>query len=121
MVVRPVDTDGDMMPIQNLDQLISGAPAVAQIVQDRLHLLYGEWWEDETLGFRVPKFLVENVRFGDTGMLEMYISDYIAGTEGVRIIKDISTDFTDHKFTYKCAVNTGDSTEELEVDMSGLL
>ena len=121
MVVRPVDSDGDMMPVQNLDQLLSGTPAVAQIIHDRLKFLYGEWWEDETLGFQVPKFLVDNVRFNETGMLEMYISDYIASTEGVRIIKDVNMEHSHHKLTYSCKVIAGDSEEQMEVDMSGLL
>ena len=121
MKVRPIDENGDMMPVQSADQLLEGAPAVGQLVRERMAFLYGEWWEDETLGFRVPEFMIEGVRHGQIGMLEQYISQYVAGTAGVAVVRDVEATFADHKLTYSCTADAGDGSEEVEVDLSGLL
>ena len=55
MIVRPVDENGDMMPVIKSSQMLSGAEAFAQIVEQRLHFYYGEWWENPTLGIRIPE------------------------------------------------------------------
>ncbi len=122
MKVRPEDGNGDMMPIQSLDQLIEDAPAVAQIMRSRVRLVHGEWWEDETLGFKAPQFLVDNVRQGNLGMLEQYISTYLAGTPGVARISDVELTFSNHKLRYSCIATTGTGgSEVVEVDLSGIL
>lgn len=121
MKIRPVDRDGDMMPIQYTDQLLDDADAVAQLVRDRISLLYGEWWEDEEIGFRIPEMFISNVRRGHVGMLEQYVSQYIAGTAGVQKVSNIQVTFENHKLTYSCRVTAGSGSAEVEVDLSGLL
>lgn len=59
MLCRPIDTDGDMTPVGASSQMLSGAQAVAEAVKSRLHLLLGEWWEDTSLGFVVPRLVFE--------------------------------------------------------------
>ena len=53
MIMRPVDDTGDMLPVLNSSDLVSGPEAVALPVKDRLHLLQGEWWENPGIGFPV--------------------------------------------------------------------
>ena len=61
MLLRPVDASGDILPVISSSVLLSGPEAVALLVQDRLSLLRGEWWENPENGFfggREKVFLV---------------------------------------------------------------
>lgn len=122
MIVRPLDANGDMMPIRNLDQMVDGAVAVAQVIHLRIDLEYGEWWEDETIGFRVPEFLARGVRKGDINMLAKYIASYVSETTNVRAVTEVAASFVGHTATFRCRALT-DSGEQttVEVDLSGLL
>lgn len=122
MTIRPIDENGDMMPVTSLDDLISETPAVAQVIRHRTNMHFGEWWEDETLGFKVPRFLLDGVRSGNVGMLSQYISKFISETPGVATVAAADVTYENHKMTYRTAVRTiyGDATA-LEVDLDGLL
>ena len=39
MILRPVDSNGDILPVLSSSALVQGAPAVALLVRDRLELL----------------------------------------------------------------------------------
>jgi len=121
MIVRPLDENGDMTPIYNVNQMIEGSEAVAQVIDLRLAFLYGEWWEDETLGFRVPEFLVGNARSGDVDLLAEYIASYVSNTEGVRSVTGVESVYSNHKMTFYCSVMTDDGEETVEVNVDGLL
>ena len=60
MIYRPVDSKGDMMPVPAFSALLRGAPAVAQLVRDRLALYAGEWWENPAWGNEIPEMLGES-------------------------------------------------------------
>ena len=51
MILRPVDDNGDVLPVLSSGDLLRGAEAVAQLVRDRLTLFIGEWWENSSVGF----------------------------------------------------------------------
>ncbi len=122
MRVRALGADGDMAPCTSLDQMLQGAPAVAQTIRMRTDFLYGEWWEDRELGFRVPAFLEENVREQDVEFLVKYVAAYIAQTEDVTSAEVISSAYSDHELLMYCGVTTVDSEDEVvEVDLSGIL
>lgn len=121
MKIRPIDENGDMMPVTSLDDLISDTPAVAQVIRHRTNMLYGEWWEDETLGFKVPRFLLDGVRSGNVGMLSQYITKFITDTPGVAAVSAAQVGFDNHKMTFESAVITGSGgTAVVEVDLNGL-
>ena len=121
MIVRPVDENGDMRPIEYSDQMATGAKAVAQVVRQRLALYFGEWWEDEDAGFRVPRFLSEGVRTENVQMLQKYISSYIAGTEGVEGIASSGISVSGRTMTYRCVINAGGDSATVEVNLDGVL
>ena len=107
MLCRPIDTDGDMTPVGASSQMLSGAQSVAEAVKSRLHLLLGEWWEDTSLGFVVPRLVFEGVRSEEgRTMLANYITAYIADTEGVTAVKDVSTKLDGRAMSYQCTVVT---------------
>ena len=121
MIVRPVDEYGDMMPIWNDSQMLSGAEAVAQVVKSRLLFFRGEWWESEEMGIQLPDFVAETVRQSDVDLLAKYITSYIAETEGVNEISDISAEFNKGVLNFRCLIITDEGEAEMEVDLSGLL
>ena len=121
MLVRPVGENGDMIPIAFSSQMIEGGNAVAQIVKQRLLLYFGEWWENESLGFRVPQFLVEGVRQENLQMLSKYISSYVADTEGVDSVVNSTVSLNGRRMSYSCVVRTGVETERVEVTLDGIL
>ena len=122
MVYRTLDEDGDMMPITAQSQMLIGVDAVMAAVVSRIRLLYGEWWENKELGFRVPEFLFNGVRQA-TGrdLLASYITSYIVDTEGVTSVQDVTTEMIDRKLKYICKVVTEYGEKEGSVDQDVLL
>ena len=85
MLLRPVDASGDILPVLSSSALLSGPEAVALLIQDRLSLLRGEWWETPENGF----FLLEELRESriteaDAASISSQISAYIRETPGGR-------------------------------------
>ena len=122
MLTRPVDSTGDILPVSNLSQLLSGKEAVAQAINLRLNFYHGEWWEDRELGFRVPDFLIRSVRSGELAMLANYIASYVNETLGVRGVKDVEITKDHHSVSFRCTAitNEGKNTT-VEVDLDGLV
>ena len=121
MIVRPVDKDGDMMPISYSEQMVSGNKAVAQIVKQRLLLYFGEWWEDDSLGFRIPQFLADGARAENIQMLAKYIASYVSDTEGVIGVNGASISLRGRSMRFSCFVHTGQDVESVEVNLDGVL
>lgn len=121
MRVRPLGDDGDIVPVYSLDQMLEGKKAVPQIIDLRLHFNHGEWWEDEDLGFRIPDFLIANVRRGDLDLLSKYISSYIKDTRGVSAVTNIAASYNNHAMTFACTVLTNDGNTTVEVTLDGIL
>ena len=121
MIGRPVDSDGDLMPVAYAEQMESGGKAVAQVVRQRLLLYFGEWWEDEQAGFRIPQFLYEGVRSNNIQMLLKYISSYVASTDGVDSVDSAVIEISGREMTYKCLIHTGLDSNVVEVMLDGLL
>ena len=121
MIARPVDSNGDMIPVSYASQMLEDSEAVAQIVRQRLQLYFGEWWEDEITGFRVPQFLTDGVRHENVEMLVKYISSYVAGTDGVTGVTNAEVVIADRKMIYSAVIHTGTETVTLEVELDGIL
>ncbi len=122
MRVRPLTgPHGDMMPVNNLNQMLEGKEAVAQIAVARICLNYGEWWEDPTLGFKVPEFLAQTAKDSDINMLVQYITSYLSQTEGVTGIIDVDVAFENRQLVYKCIMKTNQGTAQVEVEINELV
>ena len=121
MKVRPVNEEGDMIPVQYESQMVKDASAVAQVVKERLSFYRGEWWEDRTIGIRLPEFLADNVRRSDVDILGKYITSYVAETEGVTGVGSVSVSYEKRVLYYRCVIQTDFGSEVVEVDLNGLL
>ncbi len=50
MKMRPVDPDGDILPVLHTGEMFSGALAAASLAESRLNLYFGDWWENPAWG-----------------------------------------------------------------------
>ena len=84
MRFRPLTSTGDMRPVGYASEMWTDTDAVAAAVRSRMDLAVGEWWEDETVGFELPDFLMRGIRGNaDCQMMVNYILAYIQKTPGV--------------------------------------
>lgn len=123
MKCRPVSENGDWQPIWRSSQMLTEQEAVSRAIKSRLDLLYGEWWENETLGFQVPRFLIDGLRGGQTTQaLIGYIVAYILATPGVTTLA--ASDYTQRgrSLTANVSVNTEFGQQvDWSVDINELL
>ena len=87
-----------------------------------MRLLQGEWWEDESLGFRIPQILYDGTRMPyGVSALANYITSYIAETEGVAAVTEVLAYIDERVMHYSCAILTEDGTIEGRIDQDVLL
>ena len=107
MRCRPLDENGEMLPVRDSSQMLSGSDAVAVAVDSRLGLVIGDWWEDPDIGFEVPRFLFEGLRANRSAhMLMNYIVAYIMKTPGVLMVNYTNYTLNKRVFTADIAVKT---------------
>ncbi len=107
MVIRPVDESGDILPVLSSADLFRGAHAVARLVQDRLELLAGDWWENPARGNEVLQMMQESrLAEADQQALANYLSSYIRQTAGVQDVRDAVSVVEGSQFSFSCTVDT---------------
>ena len=111
MLLRPVDASGDILPVISSSVLLSGPEAVALLVQDRLSLLRGEWWENPENGFFILDTLQgSRISEADASALSSQISAYVRETPGVREVEDVRYSVSGRVFSWSCSVRTKEGT-----------
>ena len=107
MRIRPTDENGDVIPVLNTGEMLSGAPAVALLVEDRLKLFAGDWWENPDWGSEILKMLQEGrLTEADAQALSTYLADYVRETKGVKDVMDIRFAVNGTGFSWECTVIT---------------
>ena len=111
MILRPVDENGDVLPVLVSSALLKGVPAEKTLVSDRLALLTGEWWENRSWGNAIVEMLKEN-RFTESDQLTLanYLTSYIRATDGVRDVRDVSFAMDGKQFCYSCTIITAEGS-----------
>ena len=114
MILRPVDTSGDILPVSSASVLLTGPDAVALLVKDRLSLLAGEWWENPEAGFRLLQEL-QSVRITEenASMLSSQVTEYIRQTHGVLDVENVQFSISGRQFAYACTVRTNAGSAEI--------
>ena len=118
MKMRPVDPDGDILPVLHTGEMFSGALAVASLVQSRLELYSGDWWENPAWGNEVLRMLQEGrLTRADAQAMSTYLTAYVRETPGVQDVTDIRFSVEGHRFGWSCTVLTeyGKTGIEFEV------
>ena len=109
MLLRSVDSSGDILPVLSSSDLLRGAPAVALLVRDRLDLLSGDWWENPAWGNEILTMLRESrLTPADVQPLSTYLTSYIRETPGVEDVQDVTFSVDGRCFSYQCTVITDD-------------
>ncbi len=107
MKMRPVDPDGDILPVLHTGEMFSGALAVASLVQSRLELYAGDWWENPARGNEILKMLQEGrLTRADAQALSTYLTEYVRETPGVQDVTDVRFSVEGHRFGWSCTVLT---------------
>ena len=115
MILRPVDENGDVLPVLVSASLLKGTGAVARLVRDRLELLSGDWWENPAWGNEILEMLKESrLTEADTQALANYITSYIRKTPGVLEVEDVVYSVEGKQFSYSCRVDTEDGSAEID-------
>jgi len=119
MILRPVDAAGDILPVLSSRALLSGPEAVARLVEYRLSLLTGEWWENAGMGFSILEVMRTSRLTEDTGSaLASMITSYIRETTGVQEVEDVRFSVSGRVFSYSCSVRTEEGSASVSYDFS---
>ena len=116
--MRPVDPDGDILPVLHTGEMFSDALAVASLVESRLNLYSGDWWENPAWGNEILGMLQEErLTRADAQALSTYLTEYVRETPGVQDVTDVRFSVDGHRFGWSCTVLTeyGKAGIEFEV------
>ncbi len=101
--MRPVDPDGDILPVLHTGGMFSGALAVASLVESRLELYAGDWWENPAWGNEILKMLQEGrLTRADAQALSTYLTEYVRETPGVQDVTDVRFSVEGHRLVLYC-------------------
>jgi len=116
--LRPVDQNGDVLPVLHVSDLFSGALAVAKLVEDRLNLLSGDWWENPSWGNEILRMLQEGrLTEADAQAVSTYLAEYVRETVGVRDVRNEKWSVAGRRFGWECTVITEYGTVGVEYRM----
>ena len=115
MRIRPVDQNGDVLPVLHASDMFSGSVAVAKLVEDRLNLYSGDWWENPSWGNEILRMLQEGrLTEADAQSLSTYLAGYVRSTSGVKEVQEEKWDLDGGRFSWECTVLTEYGTAEIE-------
>ncbi|MBQ6721355.1 MAG: hypothetical protein IJQ88_04240 [Clostridia bacterium] len=118
MWIRPTDENGDVLPVLHTGEMFSGALAVASLVESRLNLYSGDWWENPAWGNEILRMLQEGrLTNADVQALSTYLTEYVRETSGVQDVMDVRFSIEGHRFGWECTVLTvyGEARVDFEV------
>ncbi len=114
MVLRPLDENGDILPLLTLGDTLSGSAAIARLAAHRLQLLAGEWWENPRHGNEVLDMLASRMSESDLPAFSSYLSSYILQTPGVVDVREASCTLSGRTAYFRCTLVTESGEENLE-------
>ena len=107
MRLRPVDQNGDVLPVLHASDMFSGSLAVAKLVEDRLNMFSGDWWENPSWGNEILRMMQEGrLTEVDAQSLSTYLAGYVRGTSGVKEVQDEKWALDGGRFSWECTVIT---------------
>ena len=107
MKMRPTDENGDVLPVLQTGEMLSGALAVAQLVDSRLNLYSGDWWENPSWGNEILRMLQEGrLTDADAQPRSTYLAEYVRETSGVLDVRDERWNLAGRRFSWSCTALT---------------
>ena len=117
MIHRPVDENGDILPVLSSADLLRGPEAAAQLIRERLELYAGDWWENPAWGNEFLEMMRQSrLTEADGQALAAYLSSYVRETEGVEEVRDVRFSVDEKQFRFSCVVQTGSGTAEISYE-----
>ena len=115
MIHRPVDESGDALPALASSAVLKGIRAEIQLVNDRLNLLSGDWWENPAWGNAALEMLKgSRLTEADQRAMASYITSFIRETPGVQDVRDVSYSVEGRQFRFACTIETENGTASVE-------
>ena len=115
MKLRPEDQNGDVLSVLHVSDMLSGALAVSKLVEDRLNLFVGDWWENPSWGNEILRMLQEGrLTETDAQSLSTYLAGYVRETAGVKEVQDEEWNLSGGRFSWSCTVLTENGKAEIE-------
>ena len=107
MLARPVDQNGDILPVTASADLLSGTAAVASAIRDHLRLFPGDWWENAEKGNPVFDLITVSRRTEqDARTLSSALTSYILAFPGIRTVSDVQASIEGQVFSFSCIAHT---------------
>ena len=107
MLARPVDQNGDILPVTAPSDLFSGTEAAASALRDHLRLFPGDWWENAEKGNPVFDLITVSRRTEqDARTLSSALTSYILDFPGIRTVSDVQASIERQVFSFSCVAHT---------------
>ena len=121
MVLHKRDSNGDWMPMVSLGDGITKSEAVARLIEDRLRIFQGEWWENASIGNPALEMLrmFRPTEANQTQLINA-ITAYIQETEGVIAVEDVFGLMINGRIPYGCIVQTVYGKAEINTELRGI-
>ena len=118
MVIRPTDSSGDMLPAPAVSAMLKGARAEAELVNDRLKLLSGDWWENPEQGNGVLELLKgSRMTEADGQAAAACLVSRIRETPGVMDVREAEYTVEGRQFRFSCTIETADGPASVHYEL----
>ena len=116
MTARPVDSEGDILPVLSGADLLTGTEALAAGLRDHLRMYSGDWWENTEMGNEILELMAEARQTDeDAEALGSYFVGYLMEFVGVREVNEVSAAFEGREFRFSCRVRTSDGETKVGI------
>lgn len=118
MTARPVDADGDILPVSSGADLLNGTEALAAGLRDHLRMYSGDWWENTEMGNEILELMAEARQTDeDAEALGSYLVGYLMEFVGVREVTEVSAFFEGREFRFSCVVHTANGETTIALSL----
>ena len=118
MNIRPTDESGDILPVFSSANILKGVRAEAELVNDRLNMLSGDWWENPAWGNAALEMLKESrLTEADQRAMAAYITSFIRNTPGIRDVRDVQYSTEGRRFRFSCTIETENGFANIQYEI----
>ncbi len=110
MRLHNCDASGDWLPCRGLNENVSGPEAVLRLIDHRLNLLRGDWWENPEHGCPMLQLLQERLSEANVNTATYALATYLAETDGVISLENVRGEVQGRRYTFSADVLTGEGS-----------
>ncbi|QTE74042.1 hypothetical protein JS518_14285 [Clostridiales bacterium FE2010] len=114
MILRPTDSSGDILPVFNVSDMMTGKRAGAELTRNWLNLFTGEWWENPSWGNEILDLLKESrLTETDQQVLATYLSSYIRKVSGIQDVRNVKASLDNRQLHFVCEIETEEGSDTI--------